>query len=66
MEGRWLLNGALIAIGDAYQVVESEILLVSAPGVLANDSDPDTGDVLTVSGLNTTGTQGIAYVESER
>ncbi len=32
--------------------------MVAAPGVLANDTDPDTGDVLTVSGVDTSGTLG--------
>jgi PKD repeat protein len=38
-------NGAPIAIADAYETMESTNLTVAAPGVLANDSDPE-GDAL--------------------
>ena len=57
LEERWLLNGAPIASDDTYSVGEVETLLVSAPGVLANDTDPD-GDLLTVSSVDTSGTLG--------
>ncbi len=39
-------NEAPVAADDSYSVNEGEILSVSAPGVLANDTDPD-GDPLT-------------------
>ncbi len=40
------MNLAPIAAADAYGVARDTILQVAAPGVLANDSDPD-GDALT-------------------
>ena len=40
-------NDAPVAVSDAYTVGEGDTLTVSAPGVLANDSDPDD-DTLTV------------------
>jgi FtsP/CotA-like multicopper oxidase with cupredoxin domain len=42
------VNDPPIAVADAYDAVEGEILSVAAPGVLGNDSDVD-GDALTVS-----------------
>lgn len=36
-----VINNAPIAVDDSYSIVTGEILVVSAPGVLANDSDPD-------------------------
>jgi hypothetical protein len=41
-------NEPPIAVDDAYSTDEDTSLVVAAPGVLANDSDPD-GDALTVS-----------------
>lgn len=38
-------NGAPVAVEDAYEMMESTTLTVAAPGVLANDSDPE-GDAL--------------------
>ncbi len=38
-------NSAPTAVDDAYTVQQDETLLVAAPGVLANDSDPD-GDAI--------------------
>jgi N-acetylneuraminic acid mutarotase len=40
-------NSAPTAVDDSYEVQQDELLIVVAPGVLANDSDPD-GDPLTV------------------
>jgi VCBS repeat-containing protein len=37
------------ADNDAYTTTEADILTVAAPGVLDGDTDPDEGDVLTVS-----------------
>lgn len=39
------LNGAPVAVADAYETLESTTLTVGAPGVLANDSDPE-GDAI--------------------
>ena len=44
---------------DAYPTDENTALSVAAnAGLLANDSDADASDVLTVSGVNTAGTLG--------
>jgi VCBS repeat-containing protein len=40
------VNDAPIAVNDAYQAVAGETLVVPAPGVLGNDSDPE-GDPIT-------------------
>ncbi len=50
------VNDAPVAAGDAYTAVENTPLVVSAPGVLSNDSDAD-GDTLSVV-LVTNPTQG--------
>jgi large repetitive protein len=39
-------NSAPTAVDDSYEGQQDELLLIAAPGVLANDSDPD-GDPLT-------------------
>ena len=45
---------------DAYPTDENTALSVAANvGLLANDSDADASDVLTVSGVNTAGTLGV-------
>ncbi len=41
------VNHAPTANNDAYAMTKGGTLTVSAPGVLANDSDPDAGDTLT-------------------
>ena len=52
-------NDAPVAGDDAYATGENTTLNVAANlGLLANDSDPDTSDVLTVSSLDTSGTLG--------
>jgi VCBS repeat-containing protein len=43
---------------DAAITDEDNPVTVAAPGVLSNDSDPDAGDSLTVTGVNTSGTVG--------
>ena len=50
-------NQAPIAVDDAYTVIQGQTLSVSAPGLLANDNDPD-GDSLTVL-LNTSPANGV-------
>jgi hypothetical protein len=42
------VNDAPVATNDAYDMVKGGTLRKSAPGVLANDSDPDVGDTITV------------------
>jgi VCBS repeat-containing protein len=43
------VNDLPTALGDAYTLAEDTTLTVSATGVLGNDTDPDTGAVLTAS-----------------
>ena len=40
-------NGSPVAADDSYSVQEGRVLTVAAPGLLANDSDPDSGDGVT-------------------
>ncbi len=53
------VNSAPVAVNDAYSTHKSLELIVRAPGVLANDSDSDVGDALSVVSINTTGTKGL-------
>jgi len=41
------VNDAPVAKNDAYVMIKGGTLVKAAPGVLANDSDPDVGDTLT-------------------
>jgi len=43
------VNDAPVAVNDAYSTNEDTLLTVNVPGVLANDSDPDTGTTLTAA-----------------
>ena len=52
------VNDVPQAIADNYSTTEDEILQVAAPGVLANDTDADIGDILTVSGSDHISTWG--------
>ncbi|RIK84611.1 MAG: hypothetical protein DCC68_01250 [Planctomycetota bacterium] len=56
-------EGAPLALDDSYAVVGSDVLTVSAPGVLANDSDPE-GDPL-VAELLTTAKGGLLDLRSD-
>ena len=54
------VNDAPVARDDTYTTDEHTALSVAANlGLLANDSDVDASDVLTVSGVNTSGTLGV-------
>jgi VCBS repeat-containing protein len=53
-----LMNDPPVAGDDAAITDENSQLIVAAPGVLSNDSDPDVGDTLTVTAVNTSGTAG--------
>ena len=56
---------APIAVADAYDVLENGTLMVSAPGVLANDSDADIpADTLTAI-LDTTTTHGHLILNAD-
>jgi hypothetical protein len=52
------VNDAPLVANDAYTMIKGGTLNVAAPGVLANDSDPDVGDTLTATnyGAASTGT----------
>jgi VCBS repeat-containing protein len=52
------VNNPPVAEGDAAITDENSQLIVAAPGVLSNDSDPDVGDTLTVTAVDTSGTVG--------
>ncbi|MEJ2746306.1 MAG: Ig-like domain-containing protein [Anaerolineae bacterium] len=54
------VNEATTAVDDSDSTDEDTVLNVPANGVLGNDSDPDTGDTLTVSAYDNTSTQGAA------
>ncbi|HEY6743479.1 MAG TPA: Ig-like domain-containing protein, partial [Lapillicoccus sp.] len=43
------VNDPPVVTGDSYSTAEDTPLTVAAPGVLGNDSDPDTGDTLTAT-----------------
>jgi VCBS repeat-containing protein len=53
-----LMNDPPVAEDDAATTDEDNPVTVAAPGVLSNDSDPDVGDTLTVTALDTSGTVG--------
>ncbi|TEU16204.1 MAG: tandem-95 repeat protein [Dehalococcoidia bacterium] len=53
-----LVNNPPVAEDDAATTDEDNPVTVAAPGVLSNDSDPDVGDTLTVTALDTSGTVG--------
>jgi len=52
------VNYPPMAVDDAAITDEDNPVTVAAPGVLSNDSDPDVGDTLTVTAVNTSGTVG--------
>jgi len=52
------VNDPPVAVDDAAITDEDNPLTIAAPGVLNNDSDPDAGDTLTVTAVNTSGTVG--------
>ena len=53
-----LMNDPPVAEDDAAVTDEDNPVTVAAPGVLDNDSDPDVGDTLTVTAVDTSGTVG--------
>ena len=52
------VNDAPTATDDTGAITEDTVLSVPANGVLANDSDPDTGDTLTVTAFDAASAQG--------
>ena len=57
-----LVNTAPTANGDAAATDEDTTLLIAAPGLLANDTDPDHLDVLAVTGASTSSALGAAVL----
>ena len=55
------VNDRPVPIDDAYTVDAGQVLDISAPGLLGNDSDPD-GDAMTVPFVDVTGTRGVVAV----
>jgi VCBS repeat-containing protein len=53
-----LMNDPPLAEDDAAITDEDNPVTAAAPGVLNNDSDPDVGDTLTVTSVDTSGTGG--------
>ena len=60
------VNDAPAAVADIGTTNEDAILNVAASGVLANDTDPDTGDMLLVSAVNGVGASVGNTVRSPR
>lgn len=54
------VNDAPVASNDAYTMIKGGTLNVAAPGVLANDSDPDAGDTLTATNYSVPATGALA------
>jgi VCBS repeat-containing protein len=54
-----LVNNPPVAEGDTAATDEDNPVTVTAPGVLDNDSDPDAGDILTMTAVDTSGTVGL-------
>ena len=48
-------NDPLVAVDDSNSTSEDSVLNVNAPGVLGNDTDPDTGDPKSVTEVNGSG-----------
>jgi VCBS repeat-containing protein len=46
------VNHPPVAVNDTFSVSEDGALVVPAPGVLANDSDPDPGDTIHITSIN--------------
>jgi VCBS repeat-containing protein len=45
-------NDSPLAAGDTASIGEEQVLVIAAPGILANDTDPDSGDTKTVMAIN--------------
>jgi FtsP/CotA-like multicopper oxidase with cupredoxin domain len=54
------VNDAPLVVNDAYTMIKGGTLNVAAPGVLANDSDPDVGDTLTATNYSVPSTGTLA------
>ena len=59
-------NDAPVAVDDAYGTSEEAPLSVNvSAGLLANDSDPDSSDLLSVEAVDTTGTVGLVSFNAD-
>src|SRR5262249_55884132 len=56
------VNDAPVAVGDSNSTDEDTPLSVPAPGVLGNDSDPDSGDTFSVTAYSATSAAGASVV----
>jgi VCBS repeat-containing protein len=56
-----IVNDPPVAQDDAASTDEDNPVTVGAPGVLSNDTDPDVGDALTVTGVDTSATVGAVH-----
>jgi uncharacterized repeat protein (TIGR01451 family) len=54
-----IVNHPPVAGNDFVSTDEDSPVMVAAPGVLTNDSDPDAGDNLTVTSVDTSGVTGL-------
>ena len=52
------VNGYPVAVDDSINADEDNSIVISAKDLLGNDWDPDAGDVLTITGVNSTGMTG--------
>ena len=59
-----IINGAPVANDDVYSTDQNQELIIDAPGVLANDTDPD-GDTLSVVGFDASETDGTVVVNPD-
>jgi hypothetical protein len=57
-------NAAPVAVNDSYTLVAGHVLDIPAPGLLANDSDPDS-DPLAIQYIDVTGLQGTVQVSAD-
>ena len=55
-------NAPPVAQNDVYRMIRRGTLSIAAPGILANDSDPDSGDVLMAVNFGTLVPEGGALV----
>jgi VCBS repeat-containing protein len=58
-------NAAPVAVADAYEVDEGGTLTIAAAsGVLANDTDPDANDTLSIASFDATSEHGAAITRN--
>ncbi len=57
-------NNTPVAVADTYTTAEDTVLTVAAPGVLSNDSDPDSDSIIVVVGSTVQPTHGTVALNS--